>query len=564
MDLKHPNMEHKISPEEWEEMHFEGKSYCCLKEGYLLNLKATEFSPERTLSSIGTDNATAITASLTEKFTEVTGQMNDLEMEWAGTDDKLKLETKLTRFKEYLLHVNALGDFNPLFLSLNEKLRDIETLYNNNYQQRLKIIEQAEMLSQPEAETDESKEGTLPAFHDLVEAWKQAPEVRKPQYEALSLRFEKARNDYYEYKRKSQEAWEHELMQNLDRKMEICEKADNLAQSEKWKQVTEDFKTLMEEWKGIGPVPSTEKNEELWQRFSSARNIFFERKKINFEQIQKEQEANLVLKTTLVEKAEALQHQTNWKETAQAFAGIMAEWKKIGKVPFEKATELWQKLQAARDFFFSAKRESAKAYKTSLEDNYSKKQALADRAEALKNATNWHETTLELNEMMQEWKNTGPIPREYGDTVWEKFIAARKYFFGRKDEDREKRKAKFQHQINNRLHQTTQFLDKISAEVREDEEKLSDFKESLQNTTGGSAKEEELRQHLKGLIRQIESQLPGRKEKIEEVKKQKEELTQRCSAINGKKKNEARKEKKDMIATTTYQSDTDEGKVQEE
>ena len=533
MDLKHPNIDHKISAEEWNNMTFEGKAYCYLAEGYLLNLKATAFNPERTLSSIGTDNYTAIIDALVEKFKEVTGQMNELELEWAEAEDKLKMESKLTRFKEYLLHVNALGDFNPLFLSLKEKQERIEAIFETNYQRRLEIVAQAEALSDPENKT--AKTENVP-FHDLAEAWKQAPEVRKAAYDALALRFEKASNNYYEYKRKSHEAWEHEMMQNLDKKMEICEKAEQSALSENWKQTTEVYKTLLEDWKNTGPVPSTEKNESLWQRFSSARNTFFERKKEHFEQIQKEQEENLQLKTALVEQAEALKDQTTWKETAQDFADLMTKWKAIGKVPYEKATVLWERLQAARDTFFSAKRESAKAYKATLEENYLKKQELAERAEALKDSSDWHETTRLLNEMMYEWKKSGPVPREHGDAVWEKFIAARKYFFDRKDADREKRKSRFQHQINNRLHQTTQFLDKITAELQEEEQKLEDFKASLIKTDGEGAKEEELRQHLQDLIQQIEARLPKRKEKIEAVKKQKEELSEKCKEVNGHKK----------------------------
>jgi chromosome segregation ATPase len=152
---------------------------------------------------------------------------------------------------------------------------------------------------------------------------------------------------------------------------------------------------------------------------------------------------------------------------------------------------------------------------------------LLNRAEDLKNSNNWREATEEMNELMTEWKKIGHIPREYGDELWEKFIAARHHFFNRKDSDRDKRKARFQNQLDSRLQQTEQFLEKIKEELADEESKLSEFAESLKNTTGEGHKEEELRKHLENLIQQIERKLPARREKVEEVAKQLEELQQK-------------------------------------
>lgn len=287
------------------------------------------------------------------------------------------------------------------------------------------------------------------------------------------------------------------------------------------------MKEMMDKWKTIGRVASAEKNEELWTRFITARNIFFDRKKQHFEYIQQEQEGNLGLKLALVEQAEALSENTEWKETTTRLATIMDEWKTIGKVPFEKADELWNRLQTARDKFFSAKRQSAEEFKVNLEDNYAQKLVLLNRAEQLKNSDSWKEVTEEMNDLMQEWKKIGHIPREYGDEIWERFIAARHHFFNRKDADRDKRKARFQNQLDSRFQQTRQFLDKIKSELDEEENKLADFRESLNNTTGTGSKEEELRKHLENLIHQIEKKLPARREKIDEVSRQYEELLQK-------------------------------------
>ncbi len=93
-----------------------------------------------------------------------------------------------------------------------------------------------------------------------------------------------------------------------------------------------------------------------------------------------------------------------------------------------------------RSTFFDAKRKHTEEIKTELEANYEKKKALVERAETLKNSNRWGETTGELNELFDEWKKIGQIPRAYGDKLWEEFNAARRFFFARKDANRENRK----------------------------------------------------------------------------------------------------------------------------
>lgn len=522
MTTQQTNAENRITPEIWNELNFAGKEFCSLNEEQELVLNATAHSPERKLSAVTPENCATVTAALSEKFKEVEAKARELETEWEQTEDKLKLNGKVARLKDYIQRANAIGNYTPIFESLQTKEKLVHDLFDANYAEKLKLVEKAESM-----QDSEEWKVTTEAYRAIVDEWKNANPADKGRSEKLWERIEKARNHFYERKRQHQEGVEQDMMQNLDLKLEICETAEKHAQSEEWRKSSDVLKELMDKWKTIGRVASADKNEELWTRFITARNTFFDRKKQNFEHIQAEQEGNYALKLALVEKAEALGDSTDWKETTASLGALMDEWKSIGKVPFEKADELWGRLQTARDKFFGAKRQSAEEFKVNLEDNYAQKQALLNRAEQLKNSDNWKEVTEEMNELMTEWKKIGHIPREYGDEIWEHFISARHHFFKRKDADRDKRKARFQNQLDSRHIQTKQFLDKIKAEQQEEEDKLADFKESLSNTSGNSPKEEELRKHLENLIAQIEKKMPQRLEKITEVTKQFEELEQR-------------------------------------
>jgi hypothetical protein len=494
----------------WNEISFPEKELFHLKDNGELVLRAGENNKERLISALTPENAEIVIKALQEKFPEVEAKVKELQVEWVQAEDKLKLAGKVERIKDYLQHTNAIGNFNTLLHEVKDWENTIAALSEENYQVKLKLVEQGEAL----IESNNFKE-TTQAFRDIADKWKQTGYSDRHKSDALWNRLEAARNKFYERKRQSQDDHEKEMMQNLDLKMELAEKAENLAMSEDWKATSEIFRQLMEQWKTIGRA-TNDKNEELWNRFITAKNTFYDRKKANFESIQQEQETNYKLKLALVEKAEAVKDSTDWAATTQAYADLMEEWKNIGRVPIEKADELWNQLNAAKEVFFQAKRTNFESMRLSLEDNYAQKIAILKRAEALKNATNWREATEEMNELMVEWKKIGAVPREHSNNIWNQFLAARKHFFERKDANREERKKLAEKHKHVRLQQAQSFLQKLHDEIKEEEERLLDFRSGLENITPGR-KEQELRSHLENLIRQGEAKLKSKHEKIAEV-----------------------------------------------
>jgi hypothetical protein len=371
----------------------------------------------------------------------------------------------------------------------------------------------------------------------MVEQWKNLGYVEKERNDALWTRMEAARNKFFERKRQHHEDQEKEMLQNLDLKMEIVENAEKYAASEDWKEATEYFRQLMDQWKAVGrTIP--EKNEELWNRFILAQNNFFERKRAHFEAIKLEQEANYALKVAIIEKAEAIKDSTDWNKTAQAYAGLMDEWKSVGRVPIEKADELWNQFNEAKEVFFSNRRQHQEVLRITLEDNYAQKLGLLKQAEELKHSNQWREATEEINELMNEWKKIGPVPREHMNTVWEQFITARKFFFERKDADRERRKQQVEKQFEHVFSKTENFLHQLKTELKEEEERLADFRNALDNVTPGN-KEEELRNHLNKLIAQCEVKIKHKQTKMEEVQVQLEELKTKKTRKDQEKKQTA-------------------------
>lgn len=502
----------------WKETSFEGKEYCTLKDDGTLLLKATIHSPERTISTLKLENADYAIKALQEKYPEIEAHVKEVEDEWNATKEKVKLLGKVVRLKDYLLHTNAIGDFVALLKTVIVKEAELNKLLDEHYEARLKLVQNAE----EQAKTSEDWKETTTLFREVGDQWKHIGFVDKGRNDELWSRLETARQVFFERKRLHHEDQEKEMLQNLDLKLEVVEKAEELKDSEDWKAATEKYKELMDEWKAIGKT-LYEKNEELWNRYIAAKNHFFERKKQHFEKIQSEQQANYDVKLALVEKAESLKESQEWNTATDVYAEIMDLWKKTGRVPAENADELWNRLSVAKDHFFNAKRAHHESVRVMLEDNYAKKMALLKRAESIKSSTQWRTTTDELNELMDEWKKAGAVPREHSNKIWEDFIAARKHFFDRKDADREQRKENAVKQAQRRIEQKQSFLAKLDAEINEEKQKLKDFNNAVENITPGN-KEEELRKHLTSLISQCEQKITQKEKKIAEVKSEYEAI----------------------------------------
>ncbi len=161
-------------------------------------------------------------------------------------------------------------------------------------------------------------------------------------------------------------------------------------------------------------------------------------------------------------------------------------------------TTLVQQLLLATSTIFGHKREHyTEAISIAQERNYKLKKAILDRALELQYSNQWGDATAEMNELLDEWKKIGHVPRIHSDKMWEDFITARKNFFTRKDSNREQRRQYIEEQITARADKGIMRV--LIREIKEEEEKIAEFKTAIENITPGK-KADELRAHLMQLI----------------------------------------------------------------
>ena len=243
---------------------------------------------------------------------------------------------------------------------------------------------------------------------------------------------------FYDMLKINKELRDYDFKKNLEQKSALCEAAENLSQE---KDVVAAFKALQrlhDEWREVGPV-DRELRESIWQRFKDASTEVNKRHQKHFEDIKAREKEAEDAKTAVCEKAEAVDFDaltsfSAWEEKTKEILNLQAEWKTLGFATHKINTLLFERFRKACDNFFTKKSEYYKEVKDTFTSNLEAKQRLCEKAEALKDSTEWQKTTEKMIALQKEWKKIGAVPRKYSDSIWKRFVSACDYFFEQKAE----------------------------------------------------------------------------------------------------------------------------------
>lgn len=474
-------------------------------------IPATSWYEEREIAEVKENNATHIIEFLQEKFNELLKEVNDLLIEFQQTDDKVKLAGKVNRKKGHFAQAKAIGNFSLLLKPLEEMEVIIKAAIEENIAKKEKIcVDTAQLL-----ETNEWKLATE-QLRNLQKEYKDLPAVPDPRNDELKDKFENLRDVFFKKKQESFEHFEQELLDNLSKKIDLCEKAEQLQNSTDWKKTTEELQKLNEEWKTIGIVPK-HRMEELWFRFNTAKDIFFNKKREHFNEIKGEQEENLQKKLAIIEQATLLKDSNDWKGTTEAFNKLMEDWKKTGRATHEKNEEVWEQFISIKNEFYARKDAHFGKIKMQLEDNFARKHAIVQHAESLQNTNDFEMGTVEFMTMIEEWKGIGRVAKEHGDELWERFIKAKKNFFDRKDAHRDLKKKEIAKDIEERLSRNKSFYNKIMRDMQREEDLLFDVEDRLKNLPPTLRSYEKREQYIE-MLDDIKKKVNSMKSKVQEVK----------------------------------------------
>ena len=307
--------------------------------------------------------------------------------------------------------------------------REQEAEKEENLKKKQTIIEKIKaMVTSPE---EASK--TYQEFKALQQEWREIKAVPAESANELWRNYQLYVEQFYDLLKLNSEARELDFKKNLEAKTRLCEAAEKLADETDVISAFHQLQQLHQEYREIGPV-SKELREEIWQRFKAASTVINKRHQQHFEDLRTREEDNLVKKTALCEKVEAINGEENkgsgdWERHTQEIIAIQAEWKTIGFAPQKMNVKIFERFRAACDDFFARKAEYFKTLKDSFKENADKKRALIEKAKALQDSTEWRSTSDKLIALQKEWKTIGVVPKKLGDQLWEEFLGACNKFF---------------------------------------------------------------------------------------------------------------------------------------
>jgi hypothetical protein len=309
-----------------------------------------------------------------------------------------------------------------------------ESEKQDNLRKKLDIIEQIKDL----VNREEAINKTFQEFRNLQNEWHAIGIVPQTAVKDLWENYHHSVEIFYDYIKINRELRDLDLKKNLEAKIVLCEKAEELLLEPNAVNAFKHLQDYHNQWREIGPVPHENKND-VWERFREATSKVNKRHHEFFEKQKDDQKRNLDAKNALCEKVEEIAAGeiltfADFKEKSDAILECQKLWKTIGFAPKKHNNKIYQRFRTACDSFFEKKRSFFAENKETQVRNLQLKTELCLKAEALQESTDWKDTSEMLIRLQKEWKEIGPVPKKYSEKIWKRFRKACDTFFSRKSE----------------------------------------------------------------------------------------------------------------------------------
>ncbi|MDR3287738.1 MAG: DUF349 domain-containing protein [Prevotellaceae bacterium] len=337
------------------------------------------------------------------------------------------IESYIAPVDKYEIEFKSL--FNSYKVKRSAYLRNLENNKEDNYKIKLKLIDELKEL----IDKKENINHTFQAFKELQKRWRETGPIPQSYMKDLWDTYNHHVENFYDYLKINKELRDMDLKKNLEAKIQLCEKAEELLIEPSVVTAFRKLQKYHEQWREIGPV-ANELKEQIWERFKEATSKINKKHQEYFEQQKGLQEQNLKAKLVLCEKIEELvaaQTKTNkeWNKSSKILIEMQKAWKSIGFASKKDNGKIYLRFRKACDEFFTKKRKFYSEFKKSMDGNLHLKLDLCKQAEALSENTDWKKTTEQLIKLQKEWKEIGVVPRKVSAEVWKRFRTACDKFF---------------------------------------------------------------------------------------------------------------------------------------
>jgi len=273
------------------------------------------------------------------KYEGLVVEIGLLEKRVKTTDLSAKdAQAAIDHIREQVDAHHAVGDLDALRTRLDKLVATVEARREERKQQRAKqsdearnakeaLVTEAEQLAQ-----SDQWRAAGERLRSLVDTWKGLPRLDRKSDDELWHRFSHARSAFSKRRKAhfaSLDAQREDARKATER---LVAEAEALSGSTDWGPTAARYRELMTEWKAAGRA-QREHEDDLWNRFRGAQDVFFAARSSVFAERDAEQSENLKLKEELAEEAEKILPVTDLKAARAAFRSVNERWEAIGHVP---------------------------------------------------------------------------------------------------------------------------------------------------------------------------------------------------------------------------------------
>ena len=271
-------------------------------------------------------------------------QLQNLHQEWReiGPVSRKEREEIWNRFKE------ASTSINKKYQAHFEALRGKE---DENLKLKTSLCEKLEAIDYSQIKTIRDWNSKVKEVLAIQTQWRQIGYVPRKWNTKIYKRYRAACDFFFRSKNEYYKTLRNEMEENLRKKMELCERAEAMKESQDWRKTTQDFIEIQKEWKNIGIVPH-KYVDSVWKRFIAACDYFFEQKKIHTSSQNEEESKNLDAKKKIVEKINQLDLTLSAEDALSLLHNLMDEWYAIGHVPYKLKDRVYREFYDATEAQF--------------------------------------------------------------------------------------------------------------------------------------------------------------------------------------------------------------------
>lgn len=259
--------------------------------------------------------------------------------------------TAIDHLRQQVDEHHAVGDLDALRKRLDKLVEVVESRREERKAQKARQSDEARQSKEKlvaEAEELAASEQWRAAgerLRALVDIWKGLPRLDRKADDELWHRFSHARSAFSKRRKAHFASLDAQREESRKAKEKLVAEAESLSNSTDWGATAARYRELMQEWKAAGRA-QREHEDDLWNRFRGAQDVFFQARGEVFAERDAEQRENLTRKEELAVEAEKLLPVSDLKTARSAFRSINERWEAIGHVPRDARPKIEGRMHA--------------------------------------------------------------------------------------------------------------------------------------------------------------------------------------------------------------------------